>query len=87
MFACMSKALMVGGPANGATLPFSDDDEPPEELNVSYLSQEDLTEGAPMTRQFRYVRRVNPLDDGPVWMYVPAPEYADEPDPWRPDDR
>lgn len=31
---------------------------------------------------FEYVRRVNPLDDGPTWIYVPAdPDYKD---PWRP---
>ena len=34
---------------------------------------------------FRYVRKASPLDEGPIWLYVPAPEFADAPDPLDPE--
>jgi len=88
----MVAVLFVGGPKDGEVheiQTMSNSTLPPEEIalasTVSYevmakiARGEDVPDEKMPVTYFTYVRKVSPLDDGPVWMYVPKDEHWRDP--------
>lgn len=87
----------VGGPADQKTMAvpgrmFEGVPTPPHKFEVvipprSMFPEGDGDEALVMPlRRFRYWSKASPLDTGPRWLYVPAPEHADDPEPMRHDE-
>lgn len=64
MSAC--EVQFMGGPADGKFQVVPGDEPPPQLVVATSPPAWDQPPG-----EFRYVRQVSQMDDGPLWVYVP----------------
>ena len=66
----ISEATFMGGPADGEVRAFPGD-EPPLRVVFATINRTGPTSWE--DGKFTYVRQVSQLDEGSLWVYVPAP--------------
>lgn len=60
------EAEFMGGPADGMLRAFPGDEQPAKVVLPMQISMTEYTEVV-------YVRQVSQMDEGPLWVFVPAP--------------
>jgi hypothetical protein len=84
-------AAFIGGPMDGKTqeLPLNSDGLPPAEIPCEVRDAGELNWNEPVEEQLergelfktlKYIRTVNPRDEGPLVLYI-----ADDPADWEPE--